>query len=97
MAGSAAIVGNDSARSILDACGQNLGAAQHEVIRQLGDAGAALVVLRQHQHREAEPHERHRPVLHFGGAERFGVQPAGFLELERDFLREPKPNPRPTT
>ena len=34
------------------------------------------------------PHQRHRAVPHLGGAERFGVQAAGLLELERRFLRD---------
>ena len=34
------------------------------------------------------PHQRHRPMLHFGCTERFGVQAARFFELQRCFLSD---------
>ena len=41
------------------------------------------IARRKDQHRKARLNQRHRPVRDFGDAERFGVDGAGFLELER--------------
>ena len=61
------------------------------------DAGAGLVVLREHQHRKPCAHQRHGSVLDLGRAEGFGMQAAGFLELERGFLRDAEAKAAATT
>ena len=67
---------------------QHARAARGELGGELLDAGARVVTLREHEHGKLRAHQRHGPVLDLGGAESFGVQPAGFLELERRFLRD---------
>ena len=67
---------------------QHARAAVGELGGKLCDAGARVVTLREHEHGKSRAHQRHRPVFDLGGAEGFGVQPAGFLELERRFLRD---------
>ena len=59
-----------------------------ELFRQRFHAGAGLVVLRKDQHGKAWLDQRHGAVPHFGGAERFGMKAAGFLEFQRRFLRQ---------
>ena len=50
-------------------------------------------MLRESEERKSRAHERHRTVAQFRAAESFGVQPTGFLELERGFLRDAETEP----
>ena len=67
---------------------QHARAARGELGGELFDAGARVVTLREHEHGKPRAYQGHGPVLDLGGAERFGMQSAGFLELERRFLRD---------
>src|SRR5919108_5010235 len=66
-----------------------------ELARQLGDASAALIVLREDEQRKSRPHERNRPVAKLRRAHRFRVYSAGLLEFERRFLRDREPEAAP--
>src|SRR6185312_3361440 len=65
-----------------------LNTASSELCCEIFEPGACGIVLRKHQCGKVLSQKRERPVTDFGAAVGFRMQPAGFLGLERSFLRQ---------